>query len=48
MNCLYDIYIEYLDLTVLPIYIIFADLYNKNILKYVEVYVLNGIHDPSF
>ena len=39
MHCLYDIYNEFLDLTRLPIYIIFAYLYNKNVLKYVELYV---------
>ena len=36
MGCLYDIYIEFLDYTELPIYIIFAFLYNKNVL---EIYV---------
>ena len=36
MGSLYDIYIEFLDYTELPIYIIFAFLYNKNVL---EIYV---------
>ena len=40
MGCLYDIYIEFLAYTVLQIYIIFAQLYNKNVLEYVKLYVV--------
>ena len=44
MGCLYDIYIEFLAYTVLQIHIIFALLYNKNVLDYVvkkEFLILN-------
>ena len=37
MGCLYDIYIEFLAYNLLQIYIIFAYLYNKNVLEYAEV-----------
>ena len=43
MGCLNDIYIEFLAYTVLQIHIIFAELYNKNVLEYVKLF--KGILD---
>ena len=40
MGCLYDNTIEFLADTVFQIYIIFAYLHNKNVLEYVELYLV--------
>ena len=40
VDYLYDIYIEFLANTVLLIHIIFAWLYNKNVLEYIELDVV--------